>query len=143
VSGETKRRLAPFPAEWKDIPTTELERLCVAARVANPPRFDKARPRIRRATPKSVPATPEVSAPAESKGADNDTGLVRDVVRVFAQEARRNRIPAIEAMVRLKALLAERYNGAEQQDPATRSDLSDMRRIRRWFVEAFYFERPA
>lgn len=72
----------------------------------------------------------------------SETGLVRDVVRVFAQAARRDKVPAIEAMVRLKALLAERYGGTEQ-DAATRSDLSDVRRIRRWFVEAYYFERPA
>ncbi len=45
-------------------------------------------------------------------------------------------------MVRLKALLAERYGGVAL-DASTQSDLSDVRRIRRWFVEAYYFERPA
>ena len=80
-----------------------------------------------------------MATPVEEIG---DTGLVRDAVRVFAQEARQEKMPAIAAMVRLKAMLAERYRGLEP-DAATRADLADVRRIRRWFVEAYYFERPA
>ncbi len=135
-----KRRLAPFPPEWKEIPASELERLCVAARVANPPRFSDDRPRVRapRVARSEQPRTP---APPISEEV-GDTGLVRDAVRVFAQQAREKKMPAIEAMVRLKTMLAERYAGLEV-DEATRADLSDVRRIRRWFVEAYYFERPA
>jgi hypothetical protein len=137
VSAQGKRRLAPFPTEWKEVEESELERLCASARTANPPRFDGPKPRIR--TPRIAVAEPPVSAPAPPPA---ETGLVRDVIRVFAQQARRDKTPAIEAMVRLKALLAERY-GNEGLDDATRSDLGDLRRIRRWFVEAYYFERPA
>ena len=137
VSTEGKRRLAPFPVEWRDVEASELERLCASARLANPPRFGESKPRVRSTRP-SV----KDHVPAPLPGPSSETGLVRDVVRVFAQEARRDKVPAIEAMVRLKALLAERYEGAEQ-DAATRSDLGDLRRIRRWFVEAYYFERPA
>ena len=42
----------------------------------------------------------------------------------------------------LKALLLERYGG-DNEDPATRADATDIRRVRKWFVEAFYFERDA
>ncbi len=139
VSTEGRRRLAPFPSEWKDCPAAELERLCATARIANPPRFREERSRVKatRPVPSVQPPTPAV-APSEPV----EAGLVRDAVRVFAQEARDKKMPAIEAMVRLKATLAERYDGAEV-DAATRADLGDVRRIRRWFVEAFYFERPA
>ena len=74
-------------------------------------------------------------APAEES-------LVRELVRVFAHEARTTNLPAIEAMVRLKALLLERYGG-DNEDPATRADATDIRRVRKWFVEAFNFERDA
>lgn len=137
VSAEGKRRLAPFPAEWDVADTSELERLCAAARIANPPRFSDTKPRIRPPRASSEPAADP--APIEPS---SEMSLVRDAVRMFAQQARRDKTPAIEAMVRLKALLAERYGGVVQ-DASTQSDLKDVRRIRRWFVEAYYFERPA
>jgi hypothetical protein len=147
VSINGKRRLAPFPTEWERIPASELERLCEAARVANPARYPREalrsageraaaskadnRPRIRLSEP---------DPPADQSG--EAASLVRDAVRVFAHEARAKKLPAIEAMVRLKALLLERYGGSDVE-AATRADATDMRRVRRWFVEAFYFERPA
>ena len=137
VSPDGKRRLAPFPAEWHVAEDSELERLCGTARIANPPRFDETRPRIR--TPRADRTAPPAAPPLEPS---SETSLVRDVVRMFAQQARRDKTPAIAAMVLLKALLAERYGG-EVQDASTQSDLGDVRRIRRWFVEAYYFERPA
>jgi hypothetical protein len=135
-SAEGKRRLAPFPAEWSKAEASELERLCATARTANPPRFDGTKPRIR--PPRAAPVEQSPEVPLEQSG---EPRLVRDVVRAFAQQARRDKTPAIEAMVRLKAALAERYGTV--QDESTKSDLSDVRRIRRWFVEAYYFERPA
>lgn len=146
VSANGKRRLAPFPTEWESVLETELERLCAVARVANPAHYplqvlrgpgentsssfvDKAG---RAQKPESEPA---------AKMEQAEESLVREVVRVFAQEARTNKLPAIEAMVRLKALLLERYGG-DDVEPATRADATDMRSVRRWFVEAFYFERP-
>jgi hypothetical protein len=143
VSAGGKRRLAPFPSEWQLIPASELERLCLAARVANPPKFSADRPRIMPRRP-SILEPPQASdvRPPEPEAPQGGESLVRDVVRMFAQEARRSSTPAIEAMVRLKGVLAERYAGADV-DASTRADLSDVRRIRRWFVEAYYFERPA
>lgn len=154
VSAGGKRRLAPFPNEWLMVPEAELQRLCTAARVANPPRFSEKRPRTkgenRPRLQRSRTVEPELGAPMLPPGAsqspdaksEGSESLVRDVVRMFAQEARRDKLPAIAAMVRLKALLAERYGGAEVE-ASTRADLADVRRIRRWFVEAYYFERPA
>ena len=136
-SSEGKRRLAPFPPEWSEAEAPELERLCAAARIANAPRFADATARI--AAPRVVSRPELVAAPSAP---ESETGLVRDVVRGFAQEARRDKVPAIAAMVRLKGLLAERYEGVVL-DASTKSDLTDLRRIRRWFVEAYYFERQA
>jgi hypothetical protein len=147
ASANGKRRLAPFPAEWESSSASELELLCAAARVANPPRSsgEAALGIKERITAtkigersKNVPSEQGVAA----REGDGDASLVRDAVRVFAHEARASKLPAIEAMVRLKALLLERYGGSDVE-AATRADATDMRRIRRWFVEAFYFERPA
>ena len=147
VSINGKRRLAPFPSEWLSAPSRELERLCSAARVAKPAHYPRevgqgsASWRVRSEGSLATTALrpePEPVAASEPEA----QSLVRDVVRVFAHEARAKQVPAIEAMVRLKALLAERYGGAEVE-PDTRADATDMRRVRRWFVEAFYFERPA
>jgi hypothetical protein len=66
---------------------------------------------------------------------------VRGIVRAFARDARLNKQPAIEAMVRLKGLLHERYGGSDAE-PALRAVATDVARVRRWFVEAFYFDRP-
>jgi hypothetical protein len=57
-------------------------------------------------------------------------------VRRFAQLARTRRQPAVAAMVELKALLRETF-------PAPDSEARETRRVRRWFVEAYYFERNA
>jgi hypothetical protein len=121
VSGERKRRLAPFPVGWERAPEIELERLCGMARVAPPSRH-----------PGDHPAGGETShAPLDEVPASVET-----TVRAFAHRARAQSVPAIEAMVELKALLAQTY-----PDPG--SQAHDLRRVRRWFVEAYYFERDA
>ncbi|MEO5816520.1 MAG: hypothetical protein ABIT20_14700 [Gemmatimonadaceae bacterium] len=130
VSAAGKRRLAPYPPAWESAPVQELERLCESARRAKPTQLSVSGPRL--LAPRVVEAT-AVSDDRES--------LVRDVVRSFAHEARASRLPAIEAMVRLKTMLAVRFLG-ENADAATHADASDLRRVRRWFVEAYYFERP-
>ena len=131
VSATGKRRLAPYPPAWESAAITELERLCESARRANPAQFPIGAPRVR------VPRVVE----SEAAVLDDTQSLVREVVRGFAREARASRLPAIEAMVRLKAMLAERFLG-EDSASETRADASDLRRVRRWFVEAYYFERP-
>ena len=59
---------------------------------------------------------------------------VQWTVREYARQAREVNLPAIEAMVQLKGLLARVYTDAH-------SEARDLRAVRRWFVEAFYFER--
>ena len=144
ISIAGKRRLAPFPAEWESAPPTELERLCEAARRTTPARYPIGAPAPMKSSSGSAPSA--VLLPRETPGdAEADEmrpSLVRDTVRAFAHDARSKKLPAIEAMVRLKGLLAERYAG-EDLAPATKADATDMRRVRRWFVQAFYFERPA
>ena len=143
VCTEEKRRLAPFPADWVTMSERELERLCASARVANAPRYPVTGvgvPRRGRAAPEGSAAMPDAPTPnLQGQGGDDP---VQQTVRDFAHEARASRMPAIEAMVRLKAVLLDRF-----RDPAVPADVrataSDMRSIRRWFVEAYYFERQA
>lgn len=132
VSASGKRRLAPYPPSWESVSEPELERLCESARRANPTQLPI------RGTRALAPRVVEPAAPLM----DNPQSVVRDAVRSFAHEARASRLPAIEAMVSLKSMLAERFL-KEDSTPETRADASDLRRVRRWFVEAFYFERPA
>jgi hypothetical protein len=152
MSGERKRRLAPFPPEWQTAPEPELERLCSVARAVSPTRypFDPST-RDRRGKER------EAAGPAdtgERRRADDSTAAalgaahlempnatvgsgeegVEMTVREFAHQARARRLPAIDAMVQLKALLHEKF---AEPDSAAR----DLRLVRRWFVEAYYFER--
>ncbi len=151
VSDAGKRRLAPFPSVWREATDLELERLCAQARVAKPARFNEqstsavggqsfAKPYsgVRTAEPAEPPAVTEVTEVVPPGAAGDD--VVRTMVRAFAQEARLNKLPAIEAMVRLKGLLHERYGGADAA-PELRGVATDVARVRRWFVEAFYFDR--
>ena len=145
VSAAGKRRLAPFPSSWETDPESELERLCAAARVANPARYSReallGADEIGSAPAAAMGQRAVASEPMTVAELDHEQGnLVRRTVREFAQQARVSNLPAIEAMVRLKTLLHERFGG-QDVEPRTKLDATDMRRVRRWFVEAFYFER--
>lgn len=131
ASGEQKRRLAPFPASWETSSDAELEALCAAARHAPVARFPldrPPRPRIRRSTldGEADPAGNTSAAPA----------VVESTVRGFAHDARARGLPAVAAMLELKALLQQRH-------PEPDSQARDRQLVRRWFVEAYYFERDA
>jgi hypothetical protein len=140
VHGEHKRRLAPFPPEWVGADASELERLCAMARVAPAPRAARAGDEERRRVPRPTnPTPPEGMAPLPEPSPVVGTPTAESVehaVRAFAQRARLEGLPAIEAMVQLKLLLADQFPGAT-------SAARDLRRVRRWFVEAYYFERDA
>jgi hypothetical protein len=127
ASGEYKRRLAPFPAEWTTQSDAELEALCQAARLAPTPRYPldpPLRPRIKREITR-VPAEPELA-----------TVSVETTVRDFAHEARARGLPAVAAMLELKALL-------QRVHPEPDSEARNRQSVRRWFVEAYYFDRKA
>jgi hypothetical protein len=146
VSSREKRRLAPIPPDWTSLDDAELERLCGMARVARPaasalqspsaehPGTDAApRTRVPRIRPvRTTLAADGGELPIVSSATSADS--VEDTVRQFAHQARSHQVPAIEAMVRLKTLLGRVY-----ADPA--SPARDLRAVRRWFVEAYYFER--
>ena len=145
--GAQKRRLAPFPSDWVEAPAVELERLCAIARVALSPdllHFERRRePRRNQAAPESHPDRSttaehhaEESAPVGTATADASADDVEHAVRTFAHQARGRRRQAIEAMVELKSMLLERF-------PGEGHGARDMRSVRRWFVEAYYFERDA
>lgn len=148
VSGSRKRRLAPFPSEWQTADAAELERLCQQARAATATGLTPAlggygesdaatldaRPRVPRLRQgkERADAPPAGELPISSTATSADP--VEQTVRRFAQQARAHRLPAIEAMVQLKGLLARVYT-------STTSDARDVRAVRRWFVESYYFER--
>jgi hypothetical protein len=148
-SGSRKRRLAPFPKEWQTADAAELERLCGMARVAHAARLARLTqaptpadganvtvaprthvPRIR--PPRaSRPAASVNELPIVATASNGDS--VESTVRAFAHEARSRGLPVIEAMVQLKGLLAPIYTDAT-------SAARDLRAVRRWFVEAYYFD---
>lgn len=145
VSENGKRRLAPFPTVWQAATDRELERLCAHARVAKPARFNE-QPTSAVAgrsfkntigVPRTEPALPV--SPRATSGEEEHDDVVRTIVRDFAREARVQKLPAIEAMVRLKSLLHERYG--PDAIPELRAVATDVARVRRWFVETFYFDR--
>ncbi|CAN5745315.1 hypothetical protein BH11GEM1_BH11GEM1_30430 [soil metagenome] len=147
VSDTGKRRLAPFPTVWREATDMELEQLCAQARLARPPRFNEqptsaiagrsfAKPY---AGTRVAPSVPSIEGPPPD--AVEGEAVVRAIVRAFARDARLNKLPAIEAMVRLKGLLHEQHGGSDAA-PALRAVATDVARVRRWFVEAFYFDRP-
>ena len=127
VCGETKKRLAPFPRDWESVSEARLEEMCASARTAPPPRYPSdgpLRPRLKR----ERPASPNVVVPSAVREGMEAT------VRGFAHEARSRGLPAVSAMLELKTLLARDY-------PEIDSEAGDRQSVRRWFVEAFYFER--
>lgn len=126
ANGDSRRRLAPFPASWETATDAELEDLCATARRVDPARFpadQMPRPRIRPSRLDSESSTAEASP-----------SNVEATVRTFAHQARARGLPAVSAMLELKTLLQQRY-------PEPQSVAHDRQRIRRWFVEAYYFER--
>lgn len=88
-------------------------------------------PRIRSPREQSTRAAGGTLAILTTASSDDD---VQSTVREYARQAREVDLPAIEAMVQLKGLLARVYTDAH-------SEARDLRAVRRWFVEAFYFER--
>jgi hypothetical protein len=149
ISSGQKRRLAPYPQHWTTVDDAELERLCSSARAARPTGFaiesgpaeratnDVAhRVRVPRIRPTRTPLASSDTSELPIAGSATSADSVEDTVREFAHQARARGLPAIEAMVRLKALLTRVYT-----EP--RSAARDLHSVRRWFVEAYYFERAA
>jgi hypothetical protein len=143
VSGDGKRRLAPFPSEWETVDAAELERLCGMARIARATGLtSSARGAANGASTTRIPrirparhSREEALASERAIGASaTSANPVEQTVRDFAREARARALPAIGAMVQLKALLGRVYPGSE-------SGARDVRAVRRWFVESYYFER--
>ena len=150
-SANAKRRLAPIPPGWETSPDPELEQLCSRARVVPPATHvfePTSRDRRRREGDaverqdtgerrRAVDYAAEETQAAPAKvgsapPASGDTG-VEATVRTFAHDARARGQPAIDAMVQLKALLQAQFG--EQH-----ADMHDIKSVRRWFVETYYFE---
>lgn len=141
ASGENKRRLAPIPAGWAVATDAELEALCESARNAPTPRYPldrPVRPRIRRDTGNGSALARDTSSESRESGSAGPPvpGEAEAVVRAFAHDARARRLPVVTAMLELKALLKEDH-------PELDFDNRDRQRVRRWFVDAYYFNRDA
>jgi hypothetical protein len=148
VGPDIKRRLAPFPAEWETLPSADLERLCAKARDVSSaaatmledrrrgPRIVRSRTALEAALDAEQPTEERRASPASSSSPRVDAASPDDVeaaVRRFAHDAHSSGLQAVAAMMALKTMLAEQYPEA----PVAR----DTHRVRRWFVEAYYFER--
>lgn len=131
VSGERKRRLAPFPPGWNEASVVELASLCAMATSAPAAQYPLEE-WLRRRSLFDVADRPPASEPERAPPAVADP--LEATVRAFAHRARAAGTPAVSAMVQLKALLVDQLGDEEK---------IDLRRVRRWFVEAFYFEREA
>ena len=127
VSGEDKRRLAPIPPEWATTTDAALEALCGSARRASPARYPAGRPLRPRLKRERQPSAAGAKPSKESS-------IVESTVRDFAHEARARGLPAVAAMLELKALL-------DREHPQPDSEARNRHSVRRWFVEAFYFDR--
>ena len=140
VSDKGKRRLAPYPADWETASERELVRFWNKARIANPARFPSGERRV--SGPALMGTRPKADARSERTDVPDDDrdNDVRNAVRAFARDARAQAAPAIEAMVRLKLMLGQRFAG-DSVPASERADACDMRKVRKWFVEAYYFER--
>ena len=165
ASGVNKRRLAPIPSGWDAATDTELEALCESARHAPTPRYPldrPVRPRIRRnakgdqAYLSERVGTADVADAADAAGiadAADAAGIadmadtaptdlprispdVEDTVRAFAHDARARGLPVVTAMLELKTIL-------RQHHPDLDFGNRDRQLVRRWFVDAYYFERNA
>jgi hypothetical protein len=125
MSGLTKRRLAPYPAEWAASSDAQLETLCASALSAPAPRYPSAL---------SSGEFPVLDGEHREPLPPPSDDPVERTVREFAHQARMTGLPAIEAMVQLKALLVSQAGDGAPVD---------LHRVRRWFVEAYYFESDA
>ena len=153
VGESSKRRLAPYPPDWEQRTDAELASLCAEARRAAPTRIVRTpatatsaggtridvSTHLRRPDPPEGERGPERRSEPRDDTTDEggevaDVDGVEAVVRDFTHAARASGSAAIETMVRLRTALQDRFPGAH---PVAR----DMRRVRRWFVEAYYFER--
>ena len=116
VSAEIKRRLAPFPDGWTELSELELEALCRAAREAPVSRV-----------------TPAGGIPVQRRSGPES---LQDAVRQHARSARTRGVPVIAALLELKNLVASR----REAGALASADGVDVTQIRRWFVDAYYFD---
>ena len=135
ASGENKRRLAPIPAGWEASTDAELEALCESARHAPTPRYPldrPVRPRIRRSSADENGSSKDAADTVAPTLAPD----VEDTVRTFAHDARTRGLSVVAAMLELKTVLRQRH-------PESDFENRDRQLVRRWFVDAYYFERNA
>jgi len=139
ASGDNKRRLAPIPADWAMATDAELEALCESARHAPTPRYPldrPVRPRIRRNEGSALANDTARGFSNASSAGPTMSAEVEDTVRAFARDARARGLQVVMAMLELKALL-------KQDHPELDFENRDRQLVRRWFVDAYYFERNA
>ena len=104
-----KRRLTPYPADWRELPSSELERLCEQAAVV-------PEPGPRAAAPRGItPIFPDDDVPgaAELQRAiraccDGDLSVldVLPALRLYCADFRARELNATQLVVALKALFA-------------------------------------
>lgn len=133
-SGDTKRRLPNYPADWAQLPEAQLWALFAQASrisVASGRTAIAASLLVRDTqAPSDTPAV-DIEDPASSNPVRLE-GSREDTVRAFARQARANGETVVQAAVKLKRFLAD---AGQDMGRAAR------KRDREWFIESFYLER--
>ena len=137
-SGFERRRFAPVPDGWEQLPVPALEQLCREARQVQP-RIAAAPPALLSASsaqvPNHHPAGVGGSLAAEQAPNDPNPSLsapdLERIAKSHGRETRKAGATAVAALLSLRTLLATHGIG-----PASES----FRFARRCFLETFYFE---
>ena len=116
VAGAEKRRLPTYPEAWWSLADAELLTLSLSAR-----------PAPARKSP--LPLAGDTAVRVASPSAEPRT-LDEERIRAHARTARAAGTPAVQAMIQLKRLLG--HHGIDSTSP-------EFKRVRRLFVETFYF----
>ena len=118
-----KRRLTPYPADWRELPHSELERLCELATVApepgaradvprrdTPPLPDDGEPRPTVRAPGAHDDAPGAAALRRAIQACHDDGLshpdVLPALQLYCAACRARGLDAMQLVVALRALFA-------------------------------------
>jgi hypothetical protein len=137
-SGFERRRFAPVPDGWEQLPVPALEQLCREARPVQP-RIAPAPPAPLSGSSAQVaehpPADVAGSPAAEQAPNDPHPSLsapdLKRIAEAHGREARKAGATAVAALLSLRTLLATHGVGAASES---------FRVARRCFLETFYFE---
>ena len=137
-SGFERRRLAPVPEAWEQLPAPALEQLCREARPVQPRIASAARAPLSTSSAQvtghdtlDVAGSPAPEQPPDNASPPPDTPDLERIAKAHGRATRKAGDTAVAALLSLRTLLAT--HGIE---PASES----FRFARRCFLDTYYFE---